>query len=221
MTCDSTFLTATEPVNVTHRPKPVGRTCIVARQRQIWLLRSFLDAGNPCAFNSLAIPSQRSSAPHSGWHAVAIATARQVPPTLDSDSRHATTTTHPYDTHIMPPHLHPRSRMTSSLFATTVVASFFVVGLPHILPCPAPRVAYADGEVVVGEDGKRRRRRRRDNPPEIKDGIVHFDQTPDTAAVSCSKDDRASRECPMPRPGGMLGEWLGFHAEKKVDQRTN
>ncbi|KAM0328040.1 hypothetical protein ACHAQA_005441 [Verticillium albo-atrum] len=119
----------------------------------------------------------------------------------------------------MPPHLHPRSRMTSSLFATTVVASFFVVGLPHILPCPAPRVAYADGEVVVGEDGKRRRRRRRDvNPPEIKDGIVHFNQSSDEAAMN-SKDDRGDRECPVPRPGGMLGEWLGFHAEKKVDER--
>ncbi|KAH6856637.1 hypothetical protein B0I37DRAFT_443286 [Chaetomium sp. MPI-CAGE-AT-0009] len=44
-----------------------------------------------------------------------------------------------------PPHLHPRSRMTSSLFATTVLASFLVVALPHILPCPAPRRAYADG----------------------------------------------------------------------------
>ena len=52
----------------------------------------------------------------------------------------------------MPPHLHPRSRMTSSLFATTVVASFLVVGLPHILPCPAPRVAYADADIALIDD---------------------------------------------------------------------
>ena len=47
-----------------------------------------------------------------------------------------------------PPHLHPRSRTTSSLFATTLVLSFFVVGLPHILPCPAPRTVLADGDMV-------------------------------------------------------------------------
>ncbi|KAG7131811.1 hypothetical protein HYQ45_009653 [Verticillium longisporum] len=165
-----------EPVSITHRPAPADLAS--SRDKFGCFGLSSTPATRVC--NSLAIPSRRPSTPHSGWHAVVIATARQVPPTLDS--RHATTTTHPHDTH----------------HATT----------------PA-------SEVVVGEDGKRRRRRRRDNPPEIKDGIVHFDQTPDDAAVSCSKDDRPSRECPVPRPGGMLGEWLGFHAEKKVDERTN
>jgi cytochrome c oxidase assembly factor 2 len=55
----------------------------------------------------------------------------------------------------MPPLLHPRSRFTSSLFATTVFASFFVVALPHILPCPAPRLAYADGEMPDGTPQRR------------------------------------------------------------------
>lgn len=119
-------------------------------------------------------------------------------------------------TEIMPPHLHPRSRMTSSLFAVTVAASFFVVGLPHILPCPAPRVTFADGEVVVGEDGKRRRRRRRESP-EIKDGIVHFEQTSGNEETMRLQAERSARECPVPKPGGILGEWLGFHAEKKAD----
>ncbi|KAI0482469.1 hypothetical protein GGR56DRAFT_188773 [Xylariaceae sp. FL0804] len=63
----------------------------------------------------------------------------------------------------MPPHLHPRSRMTSSLFATTVAVSFFAVALPHVLPCPAPRVAFADSE--LNPDGTTRRRRRR-RPPQ-------------------------------------------------------
>ncbi|KAL3955512.1 hypothetical protein ACCO45_011075 [Purpureocillium lilacinum] len=109
---------------------------------------------------------------------------------------------------IMPPHLHPRSRMTSSLFATTVVASFFVVALPHILPCPVPRTKFADGEVIVDENGRRRRWRRRD-PAESKDGIVQFNQTGDDDTYT--NVERTTRECPVPKPGGMLGEWLGFH----------
>ncbi|GAO16749.1 uncharacterized protein UV8b_06820 [Ustilaginoidea virens] len=109
----------------------------------------------------------------------------------------------------MPPHLHPRSRTTSSLFATTVVASFLVVALPHLLPCPAPRTRYADGEVVVDENGRRRRWRRREGLPESRDGIVQFDQTTDECVVD-SASERTRRECPVPKPGGRLGEWLGF-----------
>ncbi|PHH52879.1 hypothetical protein CFIMG_008340RA00001 [Ceratocystis fimbriata CBS 114723] len=73
----------------------------------------------------------------------------------------------------MPPHLHPRSRTTSSLFAATIAASFLVVGLPHVLPCPRT-VTYADSNTstpsssplteffYVDEQGRRHRRRRRD-----------------------------------------------------------
>lgn len=110
----------------------------------------------------------------------------------------------------MPPHLHPKSRMTSSIFATTVVASFFVVGLPHVLPCPVPAARYADGEIMVDENGKRRVWRRRD-APEVKDGIVQFNQTDDEGSESMA--DTAKRACPLPKPGGMLGEWLGFHKD--------
>lgn len=102
----------------------------------------------------------------------------------------------------MLPHLHPRSRMTSSLFATTVVASFFVVALPHVLPCPVPRAKFADGEVP--ENGRRRRTREK---PEARHGhgiIVHFNQTPDDAAYTAAAPTR--RECPVPKPGGMLGQ---------------
>ncbi|KAK4193843.1 hypothetical protein QBC35DRAFT_458107 [Podospora australis] len=105
-----------------------------------------------------------------------------------------------------PPHLHPRSRMTSSLFATTVVASFFVVALPHLLPCPAPRRTLADGEMP-----ERRRRRRKsevDAAAVSEDGMVQFSSAPvrDSESKASSK-----RECPVPKPGGILGEWLGFH----------
>lgn len=65
----------------------------------------------------------------------------------------------------MPSHLHPRSRMTSSLFATTILASFFVVGLPHILPCPRPSsTRMMEGEQVFADENGRPRRRRRKVP---------------------------------------------------------
>ncbi|QYS93830.1 hypothetical protein H0G86_001196 [Trichoderma simmonsii] len=108
----------------------------------------------------------------------------------------------------MPPHLHPRSRMTSSLFATTVLASFFVVALPHLLPCPVPRTKYADGEIIVDENGRRKRWKRRD--VDGKDGLVQFNQTTEEEIERAA--ERMTRECPVPKPGGMLGEWLGFHA---------
>ncbi|KAK4126218.1 hypothetical protein N657DRAFT_569327 [Parathielavia appendiculata] len=120
-----------------------------------------------------------------------------------------------------PPHLHPRSRMTSSLFATTVLASFLVVALPHILPCPAPRrrAYYADdgGDSMsssLSGSSRRVRRRRRE-----EDG-----NDPGTTTVGGGGDGAEyeneirrrvrgpqKRECPVPKPGGILGEWLRFH----------
>ncbi len=105
--------------------------------------------------------------------------------------------------------MHPRSRLTSSLFATTLFASFFVVALPHALPCPAPRVAYAD-------DGTPQKRRRRRKCPVDETG--HAGVLKEVSATEeCSSDDvedidlrRGKRECPVPKPGGLVGEILGF-----------
>ncbi|KAF3767901.1 hypothetical protein M406DRAFT_355753 [Cryphonectria parasitica EP155] len=117
-----------------------------------------------------------------------------------------------------PPHLHPRSRMTSSLFATTMLASFFVVALPHVLPCPAPRVAYADGEIIEDANGRRRRRRRvQPQEPVIRDGIVHFDGLAQEDLME-QEGRRGKRECPVPKPGGRVGELLGF---RKADDEDN
>jgi cytochrome c oxidase assembly factor 2 len=111
----------------------------------------------------------------------------------------------------MPPHLHPRSRTTSTLFAVTVFASFFVVGLPHVLPCPVPPARFADGEVIIDENGRRRRWKRKETP-EVRDGIAHFGQsTSDEDIMGSGKQVLDRRACPVPKPGGMLGEWLGFH----------
>ncbi|KAK3943855.1 hypothetical protein QBC46DRAFT_376428 [Diplogelasinospora grovesii] len=130
-----------------------------------------------------------------------------------------------------PPHLHPRSRMTSSLFATTVLASFFVVGLPHVLPCPAPRTVYADGEVSA--DGttpvKRRRRRRCTNTDQAaaapaadtireEGSVVEFEGSNETETRE-SRLAKSKRECPVPKPGGILGDLLGFRKEESTENK--
>ncbi|ESZ95543.1 hypothetical protein SBOR_4072 [Sclerotinia borealis F-4128] len=144
----------------------------------------------------------------------------------------------------MPPRLHPRSRFTSSLFAGTLFASFFVVALPHVLPCPAPRVAYADD----GSGSQRPRRRRRKCPVDEVGGGEHEEgqgqrerreqlkvEERQMEAKSEYKDFNAKireevgeerelddveeieggristkRECPVPKPGGIVGGILGF-----------
>ncbi|KAG4437345.1 hypothetical protein IFR05_007151 [Cadophora sp. M221] len=106
--------------------------------------------------------------------------------------------------------MHPRSRLTSSLFATTLFASFFVVALPHALPCPAPRVAYADDGTP--QTGKKRRRRK--CPVDENEGS---NVVKDVSTVEESSEDvedvglrTQKRECPVPKPGGLVGEILGF-----------
>lgn len=89
-----------------------------------------------------------------------------------------------------------------------MLASFFVVALPHVLPCPAPRVAYADGEIIEDENGRRRRRRRQQaqQEPMAKDGIIQFNNI----AQEDLPGQDGKRECPVPKPGGKVGELLGF-----------
>ncbi|CAK7198532.1 hypothetical protein SEUCBS139899_001195 [Sporothrix eucalyptigena] len=142
-----------------------------------------------------------------------------------------------------PPHLHPRSRMTSSLFATTVFASFFVVVLPHVLPCPAPRVALADGHMAeVAADGtiQRRRRRRRpqdevmagpapvpasSTPAQVErdaDGMARFAMVAGDSRRTVDESDspRRTAQCPVPKPGGIVGELLGFKSSGGSDTTT-
>lgn len=110
--------------------------------------------------------------------------------------------------------------MTSSLFATTVAVCFFVVALPHVLPCPAPRVAYADSE--KSPDGTKRRRRRKPEPAVVKDGIAQFESSNDDfeRVVTETGPTRArrERECPVPKPGGVIGELMGFTQTKRAER---
>lgn len=134
----------------------------------------------------------------------------------------------------MPPHLHPRSRSTTSLFTATLLASFVIVGMPHLFPCPAPRRTLADSEATISPDGQRiiRRRRRKeieqtntfegtishDHHPhpnhrhqELDEELVKFRQMEEEA----DRMAKVGRECPVPKPGGLVGEILGFKQREK------
>lgn len=124
----------------------------------------------------------------------------------------------------MPPHLHPRSRSTTSLFTATLLASFLIVGMPHLFPCPAPRRTLADSEATLSPDGQRiiRRRRRKEteqaSPIEgVNGGHHHRHQELDEELVKFRQMEeeadtlaKMGRECPVPKPGGLVGEILGF-----------
>jgi cytochrome c oxidase assembly factor 2 len=119
----------------------------------------------------------------------------------------------------MPPALHPRSRMTLSLFTSTLAISFLVVGLPHVIPCPADinKHVYADGEMPGLPAGARRRRRRRSTDDEKEPAAAsdHYDQG---AAVRL---DKKERECPVPKPSGLVGQLLGFDRTDRTDRTSN
>jgi len=140
----------------------------------------------------------------------------------------------------MPPHLHPRSTATSTLFASTLIASFIVVGIPHVFPCPRARRGYADAErtvekqlnsPLVGEDGEIEAGGRgkvtgkdtRTRSMSVAGGGVDVQKE-----RGISEEDRAlfqqleeeskvlqreARECPVPKPRGWVGRMLGFDGQ--------
>ncbi|CEJ58586.1 Putative Alpha-1,3-mannosyltransferase [Penicillium brasilianum] len=124
----------------------------------------------------------------------------------------------------MPPHLHPKSRSTSTLFAGTLLASLVVVGMPHLFPCPAPRRTFADSEMTITADGQQvpriRRRRRKDVELESESARPDYPTPPGALDEEVStffqmeeeaeKLARVGHECPVPKPKGVLGELLGF-----------
>ncbi|KAF2838885.1 hypothetical protein M501DRAFT_1004716 [Patellaria atrata CBS 101060] len=126
----------------------------------------------------------------------------------------------------MPHYLHPRSRSTISLFTGTLMASFLVVGLPHILPCPVDSRAFADGE-MPGVDNNRQRKRRRncandEGDAEDLSNLSVQSKITTMSDSSCSDSDpggvdigNRARECPVPKPGGLVGQLLGFKNESR------
>ncbi|KAF1993315.1 hypothetical protein P154DRAFT_77887 [Amniculicola lignicola CBS 123094] len=109
----------------------------------------------------------------------------------------------------MPPHLHPRSRMTTSLFTTTLAISFLVVAAPHILPCPVDNRAFADSANPDAMTGQRRRRRKVSPSEEPTCNDVLNEERMRREDMLRGK----KRECPVPKPGGLIGQVLGLKNE--------
>lgn len=109
----------------------------------------------------------------------------------------------------MPSPLHPKSIQTTSLFGATLLLSFVVVGMPHLLPCPVDRRQFAQGH-MEGLDGEGRRVRRRrvldTEPAGAEEDTTEEHVTPQSR--------KKSRECPVPKPGGLMGQVLGFKPEQ-------
>ena len=79
-------------------------------------------------------------------------------------------------------------------------------------------MVYADGDVVIDENGQRRRRKH-GAQPEVSDGSAQSGRSMDEEASEGRVWGRRRRECPVPKPGGMLGELLGFHKTADEDER--
>jgi cytochrome c oxidase assembly factor 2 len=103
----------------------------------------------------------------------------------------------------MPPHMHPRSRMTASLFTTTLMVSFLVVAAPHLIPCPVDPRTLNDS----ADPTKRRRRRR---PVESEEGEENGVLGEDARRKMIEERMNPRRECPIPKPGGLVGQVLGM-----------
>ena len=129
----------------------------------------------------------------------------------------------------MPPHLHPRSTATSTLFAGTLLASFIVVGIPHVFPCPVPRRNYADSErQPVDKDGKpitssktRPTKAMADPSSDARNTDVKQSRTLQEEAElfrqlqhEVELVEKQARECPVPKPKGWIGRMLGFRKQE-------
>jgi cytochrome c oxidase assembly factor 2 len=101
----------------------------------------------------------------------------------------------------MPPHLHPRSAATSTLFGATLLASFVVVGIPHVFPCPRPRGGKLDGKTPSNLDRQKDLIAR----TRLEEEIELFQML----ELEADELARQRRECPMPKPRTILGRIFG------------
>lgn len=121
-----------------------------------------------------------------------------------------------------PPHLHPRSSYTTSLFTTTLALSFLIVGLPHVLPCPAPRVMFAD-ESRSDPPSNRQKHQMSTATDDVEgsvgdrihEGAKHCEHESGRAQARIGSEETQrlqakAHECPVPKPSGRLGQLLGF-----------
>lgn len=88
--------------------------------------------------------------------------------------------------------------------------------MPHILPCPAPRVVFADAE--ISKEGRRRGIRRTASGVEIEEA---FEEDMQEAADDREMLTKRAHGCPVPKPSGVMGEVLGFAKAPKERRETH
>ncbi len=117
----------------------------------------------------------------------------------------------------MPPHLHPRSTATSTLFAGTLLASFVVVGIPHVFPCPRPRTGYAAdaGRIELDEEGNPVRRRQARPGDKPSTGTALLDQSTSQA----EQQQQQQQPPPHPRKAPHALQ-KGLTASKNLDEEA-
>lgn len=99
--------------------------------------------------------------------------------------------------------------MTTSLFTTTLAISFLVVATPHLLPCPVDPRAHADSADPDALSGKRRRRR----IPKDDNGNELTLEERKKRIIESPEWEVPKRECPVPKPGGLIGQVLGVNKQ--------
>jgi cytochrome c oxidase assembly factor 2 len=124
----------------------------------------------------------------------------------------------------MPPHLHPRSTATSTLFAATLLTSFIVVGIPHVFPCPAPRKGYsdsprqirdADGNIIAAKENALSSKHQSTSQPSCSKSLQEEAQVFKMLQQEAETLEKEARECPVPKPRGFVGRILGFQEQKQ------
>ena len=102
-----------------------------------------------------------------------------------------------------------------SLFTTTLMVSFLVVATPHLLPCPVDPRKLADSPDPEALSGQPRRRRRRVPKDETCNDVMSEDRRKIKEA-----DEWAApkRECPVPKPSGLIGQVLGLKNEETEEE---
>ena len=105
-----------------------------------------------------------------------------------------------------------------SLFTTTLMVSFLVVATPHLLPCPVDPRKLADSADPEALSGQPRRRIRRVPKDENSGDILGEERRKMKEA-----DEWATpkRECPVPKPSGLIGQVLGIKRDEMDDERPS
>lgn len=93
------------------------------------------------------------------------------------------------------------------------MVSFLVVAAPHLIPCPVDPRTLADSADPTGQN---RRRPRRKAPEDDTCNDVLSDER--QRRLQMEQKLASKRECPVPKPGGLIGQVLGLKAEEQAPE---